>query len=1211
MKTDNRSSSIDFNQPTHTHLTMPGLRTRTSRSQGATSISSEPRRAATAASSSTATVAIPSDPPQSDLRLQICQIFHNAQRSLASQRKCCISLHRLQSACRSGTPNGPTTTTPDQDPDADAGEAAFEAEVARCILRVLGVKRGEGVGDRTVRFVGSYLAHAEEKDAAALVASGVDEEEFLLQDTPTSRLTGVLIATAVKFMGAKEKLVRYRATQLVAEIVRSVSSIGNGVLPELRMALLRAMRDRESHVRVQAVVALGRLVDDGAAEDEAAEEDEEEDEDGDGDATAGLLPRLLDMLQNDQSAEVRKILLMNLPVTPTTLPYLLERARDQDAATRRALYSRLLPRIGDFRHLTLAMREKLLRWGLRDRDPQVRSATERLFYEQWISDCSSAAAPDPEPSDPDSATLDTPALLELIERIGILDSGAEGGIALEAMRAFWAGRPDYREGIVFGDAFWEGLSSESAFVLRSFSDYCHEPAVAEDNRGGDNARLLSLLEEKLPEVTKFAFYLERCANTLVDSLKTLEAHAQESSESEEQDPDPDRDAAAAAAVAEEEELILEHEFITEQLLHVAHRLDFSDEIGRRKMFALLREMLAVPELPDGIRKLVVEGLKATTGDDAAGERDFCGVVVETIAELHDALNPAVEGEGEGDRSALDGEEESFHSAHSALSAQQPSESNRSASNRKPSTTTPPDPMRILLLNLACLSIAQTTLTLLLHPPASNAHLSSLQQTLILPAVRSYDAPVREQGLICLGLCCLLDQPLARENLPLFQHCFLKGSEALQCRALEVLTDVLLAWQVGGGAGTTGTGLFASEPDLAGGGGAAAERQLVAEEPAGPSERDLLKLYAKALRSAEKPTLQATAATSLAKLLLAQAIPSSSSPTFNTTNNPASTHSDPPTATAAASASEDAVSSLLHLLLKTYFLPSTPSNPALLQCLSYLLPVYAHSSATNQARLAAVGVPVLKALWAMREERDLDAVGEDDEGGYEGAANGGQREGEMVGAGAMAGMLVEWCDGRRVYVPGSGGAGSAIGGEQSSCAPHMKLARDALERLRGSGFGRQERKMWCGLVGKLHFSLPAGPSSLDTKRALEAREAQEGPYRELLELFEEVIAGLGAGVEAASRNALKKACAALEKVVKKMESREEGSGSTARPEHGSRRRPRQTGDLTGIGEDDAEEAEAEAEAGGEGDGDRTEVNYTNADERTLMNATGLETVVEMD
>lgn len=44
----------------------------------------------------------------------------------------------------------------------DFDENDFNAEMVRCLLRVLPVKKSEPVGDRIVRFVGLFLKHATE-----------------------------------------------------------------------------------------------------------------------------------------------------------------------------------------------------------------------------------------------------------------------------------------------------------------------------------------------------------------------------------------------------------------------------------------------------------------------------------------------------------------------------------------------------------------------------------------------------------------------------------------------------------------------------------------------------------------------------------------------------------------------------------------------------------------------------------------------------------------------------------------------------------------------------------------------------------------------------------------------------------------------------------------------------------------------------------------
>ena len=536
-----------------------------------------------------------------------------------------------------------------------------------------------------------------------ITESEVDDTQSF-PETASTRLTSHIISVLLHFLASKEKTVRYRSTQLVAQIINSLDSIDDDCFHLLKMGLLKRIRDKESMVRVQAVLGLGRL---------AGNEDngDQENADSDDDDASGLLGKLLDVLQNDPSADVRRSLLLNLPLTPGTLPYLLERARDLDPATRRALYSRLLPALGDFRHLSLSMREKLLRWGLRDRDENVRKATARLFHDRWIEDCAGPRLAHENGASEEVAARNTDGLLELLERIDVLNSGVEGGIALEAMEKFWRGRLDYQGSISFQDPFWHHLTPESVFLARSFNDYCRQPPGVECG---------TPVEENLPEVTKLAFFLQKYINSLVECLRRNHGRHE----------------------SDEEEDTVEQEFIVEQLLHIAKTLDYSDEVGRRKMFALLRETVAIAEMPDEITKLSVEALREICGREAAGEREFCGVVLEAVAEVHDAI--AV------DESVANDEDESFHSALSEISDSTPTKA-KSAEDGEAKA------IKEIMINMKCLHIAQCMLQNIEGNLQQNVHLVTMLNNLVVPAVRSHEAPIRERGLLCLGLCCFLDK----------------------------------------------------------------------------------------------------------------------------------------------------------------------------------------------------------------------------------------------------------------------------------------------------------------------------------------------------------------------------------------------------------------------------------------------------------------------
>ena len=593
----------------------------------------------------------------------------------------------------------------------------FENDLKDCVSRMLNIRIKEPVGDRLVRFLVTYLQSSSEY------------------------VTSILSAL-LPYLSAKDKTIRFRATQIVAQAINSLDAIDDELYHDIRQVLMKRIRDKIPGVRIQAVIGLGRLaeneMDDNQDEDEDSEYDSEVEK-------QSLLEKLLDILQNDTNAEVRRILLQNLPLTPTTLPYILERARDRDALTRRAVYTKLLPTLGDFRHLSLSMREKLLRWGLRDRDETVRKATGRLFRERWIEDCAGPRVESDQKGAKSLAPPSMPGLLELLERIDVVNSGTESGIALEAMKDFWAGRPDYVDSVEFDDDFWANLTSESAFMARTFNDYCQ-----------DNPEYEQTCEEKMPEVTRLGFYLQKYTNNLLETIRS------------------------SAELGGGEEEIVEGEFIVEQLLHIAKTLDYTDEVGRRKMFSLLRDALAMADLPEEVTRLTVEVLRLVCGTDIAGEKDFCGVVLEAVAEVHDTINV----------SDAEKEDDSFVSARSEVSVS----SGGTATAKQPTEEDEQKALREVVVNMKCLHIAQCMLQNVdCSDLQSNLHLVSTLNNLVIPAVRSHEAPIRERGILCLGLYCLLDKSLALNNLMLFRACFEKGKrhDALRVTVLQILTDIVV------------------------------------------------------------------------------------------------------------------------------------------------------------------------------------------------------------------------------------------------------------------------------------------------------------------------------------------------------------------------------------------------------------------------------------
>ncbi|KAJ5992120.1 hypothetical protein N7451_007844 [Penicillium sp. IBT 35674x] len=1008
------------------------------------------------APSVTPSFAIPDEPslPEAspNLRRDVCAIFADAQRSTTGHRKLVVRLRKLQEICSGIAQKNKKGKEQDQEeiviPEEETlPEKEFNVEIGRCMLRILPIKKSEPVGDRIIRFVDAFLAHASEKDNELFASSADDEYEMQISpETPTSRLTSSLVALMVPLLGAKDKMIRFRATQIVAHIVNTLESIDDELYHTIQQGLLKRIRDKESSVRVQAVLGLARL----------AGNDEEED--GNGDGSTALLEKLIEIMQNDTSADVRKNLLANLPLAPVTLPYLLERARDLDAATRRTLYSRLLPTLGDFRHLSLSMREKLLRWGLRDRDESVRKATGKLFCDRWVEDCAGTNAGEEEGATTQRSPPKIDALLELLERIDVANTGMESGIAHEAMRSFWEGRADYRDAMVFDEPFWESLTAESAFLLRSFNDFC---------RVENDGKYESLAEEKMPEVTALGYYLAKYMNELLQRKKL----SKESGDANDDDA-------------------VEQEFIVEQLLHIAITLDYSDEVGRRKMFALLRESLAVPELPEDCTKLAVETLRCVCGPDRAGEGEFCSVVLEAIAEVHDTIMT----------------EDSFVSAKSEISddassrhrSETPGEEEQVPFNKEEAKA---KIVREIVVNMKCLHIAQCMLQNTEGNLQQNMNLVTMLNNLVVPAVRSHEAPIRERGILCLGLCCLLDKNLAEENMTLFIHCYSKGHEGLQVTALQIICDMV----------TTHPSLLAPITQ--------ADGETVTTPPI---QKPLLKVFSRALKANSPPSVQSAAATALSKLLLTNTFTPSGS-------------NIPP---AIQEYNQASVETLLQSLVVAFFHPRTKGNPALRQSLAYFFPVYCHSRLDNIQHMRRVAVPVIRAVMNAAEEHYSLEAEEDSDGEVDESV--GEREIKALMTGVV-GMMAEWTDERRVV--GLGGERVLIGGTASSTAcgwTHLALVKDILERVLGISAGpnrcsREERKLIFSLLSKLYVSAPTLPSragsrapegedqfrtSIRSATALEIEPDNIQLAQEVKELLDQTIEE-GLAAEASSRNALVK------------------------------------------------------------------------------------------
>lgn len=118
----------------------------------------------------------------------------------------------------------------------------------------------------------------------------------------------------------------------------------------------------------------------------------------------------------------------------------------------------------------------------------------------------------------------------------------------------------------FAEGYWKELSSESAVLARIFVEHC----VSIKNE----ARLESA---SLPVVTAFAFIVQETYNALLAILEEMETAKLLRAGLEEEEDE------------EMEEELTKREVIMGELLKMVLKLDYGDEIGRRKVFSVVSE----------------------------------------------------------------------------------------------------------------------------------------------------------------------------------------------------------------------------------------------------------------------------------------------------------------------------------------------------------------------------------------------------------------------------------------------------------------------------------------------------------------------------------------------------------------------------------------------------------------------------------------------
>ncbi|KAF8906012.1 nuclear condensing complex subunit [Gymnopilus junonius] len=658
------------------------------------------------------------------------RIFDQAQISYANHRKNHVALFKLHTeyaAHKEFLNKGRSMKL--------TGERQFERLFHHLVLCVLPMKKGVVSADRIVKFIAGYIKFINEKADLEDNSDESDDED----ETTASRFTEKLIKFLLPGFLAKNKNVRYRALQIVAEMISYLGQIDEDIFRTLRTALINRLDDRESAIRSQAVISLGKL---SASEDPGVLDEE-----------PSVIEMLLDVMSKDDSVDVRRTAILTIPINTETLPAVLDRMHDTDTTIRTTVYSKVLStNLNTEEHensdiigpahpyiLTISQRAHIIQTGLDDRDLSVSSAAAALIA-SWVDVLTLKSANEEIKVEELKEKPET----NVLSFLNLFDL-EDGSIAEKALLSIFNTRPDIFGDIDFDDHYWANLTPEKAFLARVFVECCK--VKKDDTR----------LEATMPVVTHIAFRIQEEYNMLDDFFL----------------PTPFNEGLIDDSQDKREKEALSRKIVISELLKLAVHLDYSDEIGRRKTFELVRGMLRSEILPEMIIPPCLDVLRVLS----ATEGQLIRLVVETIQELREAIHAEVD---------VDIPEEDIDLETSSLS-----EHRQNAPLTRNQDMSPEQKLLADEVDLKCLLMCIGVLERVNGTLEKNITLEAILKDLIVPYVEREELIFQERAMKSLGLCCLIAQPLAFRSILPFMAKVPSSTPLIKVTLLQCIFDIFM------------------------------------------------------------------------------------------------------------------------------------------------------------------------------------------------------------------------------------------------------------------------------------------------------------------------------------------------------------------------------------------------------------------------------------
>ncbi|XP_053712773.1 condensin complex subunit 3-like [Synchiropus splendidus] len=468
------------------------------------------------------------------------------------------------------------------------------------------------------------------------------------------------------------------------------------------------------------------------------------------------------ILENDSNAEVRRAVLSCIAMSPCTLPKVIKRTRDVKENVRKLAYQVLAEKV-HIKALSIAQRVSLLQHGLHDTSEAVRDMVCSCLLPAWLQRLGGN-------------------IIELLHRLDV-ENCAE--TALDTLKAVFGATPanqllqnkpelDNRKLIPT-----QALTCENVLLWRALCEF-----IKCKGDEGDE-----LLEQVLPDAATYAEYL-------FGYLKSVPALTEEQ-----------------RADFSQLELVMIKEFISQQLIHLIGCLDTNEEGGRKRVLAVLQEMLVLPQTPSSLVFLLAQKLISLVSDDQRRIQ----LVAEIISDLREPMmeppQQVDENESRRQQVQLAGVKvqiiEVKQTLEECIAAQDFSraaelkesltelEKQRDQLVKEISESCQPADMDVRTEKndpetlLRCLTMCAELLKQMSIKTRVGPTLNALMSSLILPGIANSHPSVRNMAVVCLGTCTLHSKELAKTHMVLLLQIAQLDEAKIRISALRAVVDLLL------------------------------------------------------------------------------------------------------------------------------------------------------------------------------------------------------------------------------------------------------------------------------------------------------------------------------------------------------------------------------------------------------------------------------------